>query len=307
MTALRDNSPVVALTGQSSSAVIGTEAFQEVDITGITLPVCKHNYLVTNILDLPRVLKEAFLIARTGRSGPVVVSVAADVQSANMDYAYPENVDLPGYRTTVGEAQSDAMHQAKVHEAEQQRLRNPPLHDAALRETSATVESHVALQVRRVTQGRALMVSDLGQDPEHHRPESMVGSGTRGSALPAAIGMQLGHPDENVWVIEGAHSFEMNIQELATVVQERLPIKMVILGGESLILRGQRLHEQPGDQCTGSSQLVPGLAKIAGAYGIQSLTVRDGSEVRAAIEQAAASRGPMLLDMRYAHLRIHKS
>ena len=105
ITALRDSSPVVALTGQSASAVIGTEAFQEVDITGITLPASKHNYLVTNISDLPRVLKEAFHIARTGCPGPVVVSVAADVQSAKMDYAYPETVDLPGYHTTAGETQ----------------------------------------------------------------------------------------------------------------------------------------------------------------------------------------------------------
>ena len=102
-------------------------------------------------------------------------------------------------------------------------------------EIGADVNVNIALQVRRATQGRALIVSDLGQDPEPEMPESVNGAGTPGSALPAAIGTQLGRPHEDVWVIERADSFEMSIKELATVVQEQMSIKMVILDGDSLI------------------------------------------------------------------------
>ena len=97
-TAYMDSSPVVAITGQVTTPYIGTDAFQEVDITGITLPITKHNYLVTDVHELPRVIKEAFHIARTGRPGPVLIDIAKDVQAAELEYVYPDTVDLPGFR-----------------------------------------------------------------------------------------------------------------------------------------------------------------------------------------------------------------
>ena len=96
-TAQMDSSPVVAITGQVATSVIGTDAFQEVDIVGITQPITKHNYLVTDVEDLPAVMKEAFHIARTGRPGPVLVDIAKDAQAAEFDFAYPDDVHLPGY------------------------------------------------------------------------------------------------------------------------------------------------------------------------------------------------------------------
>jgi len=92
-----DSVPMVAITGQVASPAIGSDAFQEADIRGITMPVTKHNYLVTNPDDIPRVVAEAFHIASTGRPGPVLVDIAKDAQQAKTTFSWPPQVDLPGY------------------------------------------------------------------------------------------------------------------------------------------------------------------------------------------------------------------
>ena len=99
-TALMDSVPMVCITGQVAKALVGYDAFQETDITGITLPITKHNYLVTDINDLTRTLREAFYIARTGRPGPVLVDVARNVQAAVVeDWTFDDSpITLPGYR-----------------------------------------------------------------------------------------------------------------------------------------------------------------------------------------------------------------
>ncbi|HVS15856.1 MAG TPA: biosynthetic-type acetolactate synthase large subunit [Thermoanaerobaculia bacterium] len=112
-TAMMDSSPVVAITGQVSTSVIGTDAFQETDVTGVTIPVTKHNYLVPKIEELVPTIHEAFHIARTGRPGPVLVDIPKDVQTAKLEYD-PDDVPsiaLPGYRP-AGEA-----HESQVRAA----------------------------------------------------------------------------------------------------------------------------------------------------------------------------------------------
>jgi acetolactate synthase-1/2/3 large subunit len=96
--AYMDSVAMVAITGQVTSSLIGTDGFQEADISGITMPITKHNYLVTNPADIPRVLAEAFHIAGTGRPGPVLVDVAKDALQATTTFRWPERLDLPGYR-----------------------------------------------------------------------------------------------------------------------------------------------------------------------------------------------------------------
>jgi acetolactate synthase-1/2/3 large subunit len=96
--AMMDSTPIVAITGQVVRPLIGRDAFQEADVTGITMPVTKHNYLVTDPGDLLRVIREAFYIARTGRPGPVLIDIPKDVTNARIPYRYPETVRLPGYR-----------------------------------------------------------------------------------------------------------------------------------------------------------------------------------------------------------------
>ncbi len=92
-----DSYPLVVFTGQVASSQIGNDAFQEADIVGITRSCCKHNYLVKNVKDLPRVIKEAFHIATTGKPGPVVVDLPKDILTAKMEFKYPDKIDLPGY------------------------------------------------------------------------------------------------------------------------------------------------------------------------------------------------------------------
>jgi acetolactate synthase-1/2/3 large subunit len=96
-----DSTAMVAITGQVSSTLVGKDAFQETDITGITMPITKHNYLVNEIEDLPRVFKEAFHIAITGRPGPVLIDITKDVQQARTVPNWDVKLDLPGYRPTM--------------------------------------------------------------------------------------------------------------------------------------------------------------------------------------------------------------
>ncbi len=99
--AYMDSVPIVAVTGQVPSKSIGTDAFQEADIVGMTMPMTKHNYLVTNAADIPRTIAEAFHIASTGRPGPVLVDVAKDALQSLTTFEWPQSLDLPGYRPTT--------------------------------------------------------------------------------------------------------------------------------------------------------------------------------------------------------------
>lgn len=97
-TAYMDSIPLVCITGQVATHLIGNDAFQESDITGITRPITKHNFLVKDIKDLAQVIKEAFYIARTGRPGPVLIDIPIDIQKSKINFSYPEEIDIPSYR-----------------------------------------------------------------------------------------------------------------------------------------------------------------------------------------------------------------
>jgi acetolactate synthase-1/2/3 large subunit len=448
-TAYMDSSPMVAITGQVATPIIGTDAFQEVDVTGITLPITKHNYLVTEVEELASVIKEAFHIARTGRPGPVLIDIARDVQAAETEYDYSAEVDLPGYRSQpddplklrdqaaqmINEAQrpliiaghgvvlagAEDMLQELVEKAnipaittllgisaipethplclgmagmhgeaytnlaqseadliialgsrfddrltgpvdgfaKQARIlhvdidpveieKNVPVDlaivgdlkdvlpaiiplleeksrpewletirgwrdDSAQRdivgqETDELVPQYVVHQLWHATQGEVVVVSDVGQNQMweaqyfvHHRRRGLLSSGglgTMGFALPAAIGAQLALPDEQIWVTAGDGGFQMNIQELATIVQEKLPIKIAILnnGYLGMVRQWQQLFFE--GRYSGTPLLGPDFAKVAQAYGIPGLTVREKAEVEPAIAQAMQTDGPVLIDFR---------
>jgi acetolactate synthase-1/2/3 large subunit len=180
--------------------------------------------------------------------------------------------------------------------------------DIVAQETDELVPQYVVRQLWHATKGEAVMVSDVGQNQMweaqyfvHHRRRGLLSSGglgTMGFALPAAIGAQMGCPGEPVWVTVGDGGFQMNIQELATVVQERLPIKIAILnnGYLGMVRQWQQLFFE--GRYSGTPLLGPDFARVAEAYGIPGMTVRDKSEVASAIAQAVASDGPMLIDFR---------
>src|SRR5512136_255038 len=100
-TAYMDSIPLVVITGQVPTALIGNDAFQEVDIIGITRPCTKHSFLVKNVKELPTIVKKAFYIARTGRPGPVLIDFPKDVQVAVTEFKYPDSVEMRGYKPTL--------------------------------------------------------------------------------------------------------------------------------------------------------------------------------------------------------------
>ena len=448
-TAMMDSSPIVAITGQVATPFIGKDAFQEVDITGITLPVTKHNYLVTDLHELPYVLREAFYIARSGRPGPVLIDIAKDVQAASGEYEYPPEPSLPGYRPTlVGNPRQVAQAAALINASRQPLIlagRGVILSDAApeLRQLaekaqipvvttllgiSALPETHplslgmggmhgeayanlaiqetdllvaigarfddrltsalkrfapkariihididpaeigknisvdvpivgdaalvlrsllplvepathpewlkqiaiwraqsaerdilnqpmtglcpqyVVRELYEATGGQAIMVSDVGQNQmweaqyyQHDRLRGLISSGglgTMGFALPAAIGAQLARPDALVWVTTGDGGFQMNMQELATVVQERLPIKIAILNNGYLGMVRQWQEMFFSRRYSGSRLLGPDFCQIAAAYGIASARVTEPEQVAPTIARAIEHPGPMLIDFR---------
>ena len=99
--AYMDSTPIVVITGQVPYTAIGTDAFQECDTTGITMPVTKHNWLVTSADDIPKIIREAFHVATTGRPGPVLVDLPKDISNAQMEWYWPDDVDMPGYKPTT--------------------------------------------------------------------------------------------------------------------------------------------------------------------------------------------------------------
>ncbi|HAF70376.1 MAG: acetolactate synthase large subunit [Acetothermia bacterium 64_32] len=444
-TAYMDSVPLVAITGQVPTPVIGTDAFQETDITGSTLPVTKHNYLVTEVGDLAPTIREAFYLARTGRPGPVLVDIAKDVQAAREEFSYPEEVKLPGYRegypvpeealrkaaeliqkaqrplilaghgvilsgacaelralaeradipvaTTLlgigaipgshplslgmagmhgtpqanraiqacdllfavgmrfddrvtGDPKAFAPGAAIVHLdidpaeiGKNVRVDLPLLGDAKellsallplvepasrtgwwkeidpwreefdweepLRDQSHLRPQKVIHAIWQATEGRALVVSDVGQNQmweaqyyRHERPTLITsgGLGTMGYSLPAAIGAQIGRPEELVWVVTGDGGLQMTVQELATVVQENLPIKIAVInnGYLGMVRQWQELFFSRNYAATPLSG--PDFSRLASAYGIPGLTVRRPQEVEGAISRALEHRGPILID-----------
>ena len=463
-TAMMDSVPVVAITGQVPRAAIGRDAFQEVDTTGITLPITKHNYLVMHASDLPQVLKEAFHIARTGRPGPVLIDIPRDVQAERAEFDYPESADMRSYRPTleghaqmikraarliresqrplilaghgvlisgasaelrelaekaqvpvittllgissfdedhvlsmgmpgmhgmaytnwaiersdlliaigmrfddrvtgristfapnakvihidvdpaevgknvrvtvpiVGDAKrvlhvlaretEPATHPAWLHEIDELRTTHP---SDQLRETDKLLPQHVVRELSDVTQGNAIIVTGVGQHQmwaaQHFRfrePNSWLtsgGLGTMGYEVPGAMGAAMGRPDKVVWSIAGDGGFQMTMSELATIVENKVPVKFAILNNNNLGLVRQLqdlFHE--GSRVASGYTGNPDFVKLAEAYGIWSARVTERSQVRDAIEAAMAHDGPALIDFQvdpeenvYPHLPAGES
>jgi acetolactate synthase-1/2/3 large subunit len=141
--AYMDSVPIVAITGQVAKAQIGTDGFQEADISGITLPITKHNYLVQNAEELPRILAEAFHLASTGRPGPVLVDIPKDVLTVQTTFHWPPALDLPGYRPTLHP------HTKQIREAA--RLINAAKHPV-LYVGGGVIKAHAAEELRQLAE-----------------------------------------------------------------------------------------------------------------------------------------------------------
>ena len=447
-TAHADSIPLVALTGQVPTTWLGTDAFQEADTTGITRPITKHNYLVRDAGSLPRVMREAFHLATSGRPGPVLVDLPADVTGAETQDIGREEPDLKGYRVHP-EGHSRQIRRAAeamnvyerpviyagggvISSGASQQLRNlartahipvtttlmglgafpasDPLslgmlgmHGTAYANMAVShcdlllavgarfddritgnierfaprarivhididptsigknvradipivgdarraiermiplvryedrrawidqVESwkrqfplgkleprngisgvNVVREIHRVCGGRAIVCTDVGQHQmwaaQHFpcdRPRTFIssgGQGTMGFGLPAAIGAQLGRPDETVFLISGDGSIQMNIQELATAVQHRLPIKIALLnnGYLGMVRQWQELFRDRRYSHTELGSSNPQFAELARAYGAEGLCVETKEGVVPALERAMEiTDRPVLID-----------
>ncbi len=446
-TAMMDSIPILAITGQVPTTLLGNDAFQETDVTGVTQAVTKHNYLVTDIRDLARVLREALYIAQSGRPGPVLVDICKDVLNDETDYEFPEKLDLPGYRPFAGvdmqaiEAAAELINQAqrpviiaghgvqmahaenelrqlaeKAHipvamtllglgdipethplslgmcgmhgearankaiqasdvligigmrfddrvtgdldafaphakvihieldpaeinknvpadvgiladarEALQALL--PKVQPAEHREWMAQIEEWnresqerdilnaevdelippmIMRELWHVTQGDVIMVTDVGQHQMweaqyflHERPRQLLtsgGLGTMGYALPAAIGAHFAAPDETVWAVVGDGGFQMTIQELGTVMQEKVPVKIAIInnGFLGMVRQWQELFYEKN--YAGTPILSPDYVKLAEAYGIPARLVTSQEDVSAVLKEAHEHPGPFLIE-----------
>ncbi len=178
--AYMDSVPIVAITGQVPSANIGTDAFQEADIRGITMPITKHNYLVTDPAEIPRAVAEAFHIAGTGRPGPVLVDVAKDALQATTTFAWPDQIDLPGYRPVT------RPHAKQVREAARMivEARRPVLYVGG-----GVIKAHASEELRRLADLTGIPVTTTlmarGAFPDSH-PLHLGMPGMHGSV--AAVG-----------------------------------------------------------------------------------------------------------------------
>jgi acetolactate synthase-1/2/3 large subunit len=174
-TAFMDSIPLVVITGQVPSHFIGNDAFQEADVTGITRPVTKHNYLVKDVNDLPRILKEAFYVATTGRPGPVLIDIPKDIQKQECKALYPDSVELPTYRPTY----EGNMNQIKKMAREIKKAKRPVAYVGGGAITSnASEELYKFIKKTHMPVTTTLMA--LGAYPETE-PESLMMLGMHGT------------------------------------------------------------------------------------------------------------------------------
>ena len=448
-TANMDSTPIVAITGQVPTSLLGRDGFQEADVQGVSLPITKHNYLITDIRDLPDALREAFYIARTGRPGPVLVDICKDVQQASMPFTYPQTVNLPGYNPSLNAPNPEVVKTAarlineskkplivagqgiSIAKAEKElrqlaelanipvatsllgigtfpsthplsvswggmhgeaytnfalqecdvllaigarlddrltgafdtfapkaniihvdldpaemgkniNIQTPVVGDALLtlqamlpqiepnehpawlaqidewrqdtqdrdilaQETDDLIAPYVMRSLWHATnEGDCTVVTDVGQHQmweaqyfNHKKRRSLLtsgGLGTMGYALPAALGAQMGLPDEEIWVIAGDGGFQMTMVELSTVMQESLPIKIAIINNGFLGMVRQWQDVFYNKRHSATPLFNPDFVKLADAFGIAARAVTRKEDVMDAIREAQAHDGPFLLD-----------
>ena len=450
-TAMLDSSPVVCITGQVSSKVLGSDAFQEVDITGITMPITKYNVVVSRAEDIARTLREVFIIAQSGRPGPVLVDFTKDAQQASAEFDWdacapnlpvkrirnnhkqdefdravellntakrpvilagrgimlsgamrkfeefvrtsnipvamtllgigcfpasdPMNLGMMGMHgeawvntaiqeadlliavgmrfddRVTGDLRTYARNARKIHiEVDRAEINKnvqvdaalvgdagetitrllPYIHerdhspwlahikelkgDSAVRDIQSLPDSghlyaaHVINDLWKVTRGEAVVVTDVGQHQmweaqyyHHDRPRSLItsgGLGTMGFALPAAIGAKFARPDAEVWAVVGDGGFQMTSCELATIVQEKINVKIAIINNGYLGMVRQWQEFFYDKRYVATPLVAPDFVSLANAYGIRGERITSRADVVSTIESARHTEQPVLLDFR---------
>jgi acetolactate synthase-1/2/3 large subunit len=450
-TANMDSIPIVAFTGQVATHLVGNDAFQEADTTGVTRSITKYNYLVKDIKELASTIKEAFCIARTGRPGPVLIDLPVDVQRASCEFVYPREIDIRSYKPKydghpqqikkavemikesqrpviyagggiiISGASGELREMAKItqipvtltlmgmgaypHDSElflgmlgmhgtyfaNQAIQNsdliiaigarfddritgrldgfapkakiihvdidptsisknvkvdiPIVGDAknVMKEMNKLLSKpgpkniekrkkwqkqisewkkknpltytkddklrpqYVVEKICEVTKGKAIITTEVGQNQmwaqqfyKYNYPRHFItsgGLGTMGYGFPAAIGAKLGKPEKIVFDIAGDGSIQMNIQEMATAVNNKVGVKVAILnnGYLGMVRQWQQLFYKKRYSATDLTAN-PDFVKIAEAYGASGIRVTKKDEVEGALRKAISTDGPVILD-----------
>src|SRR5437870_1206959 len=361
--ALMDSTALVCLTGQVPTHLIGNDAFQECDTVGITRPCTKHNYLVKNVADLPRVLHEAFHIAKSGRPGPVVVDIPKDIQFARGPYSRPKDFQHKGYRPKVkgdleritGRLDAFSPGSKKIHVDidpssinKNVKVDIPIIGDCAhvledmvrLWRSTAMQVDKAALEAWRkqidkwrtrkslafknsnevikpqyaigrlyeLTKDRdTYITTEVGQHQmwaaqfyrfeQPNRWMTSGGLGTMGYGLPAAVGVQLAHPNSLVIDIAGEASVLMTMQEMSTAVQYDLPIKIFIINNQYMGMVRQWQELLHGGRYSHSyTEALPDFVKLAEAYHAVGIRCEKPGDVDGAIREMINVNKPVIFD-----------
>ena len=289
-TAMMDSSPIVCITGQVASKFIGYDAFQEIDITGITLPITKHNYLVTDVNDLTEAIREAFYVARTGRPGPVLVDVAKDVQQASIEWEYDERpIRLPGYRPDKRPLPKDMQQAAEMIQAAKRPVilagRGVLLSGATheLSEFAEKTETPVAMTLLGIGGFPASHTLNLGMMGMHG--EAWVNTAIQQADLLLAFGMRFDARVTGNLKTYAPGAKKIHIEIDASEVNKNVPVDLALIGDLRETLRQllphleacdhsdwiESINEMKGDSASLDIQNLPDNGHLYAAHVINDL------------------------------------
>lgn len=374
-----DSIPVVFISAQVASNLLGTDAFQETDMVSLSMPVTKWNYQVTTAEEIPDAIAKAFYFAATGRPGPVLIDITKDAQTGLTGFNYKkirsirsyvpkpalrssdikavlelirlsskplvlaghgillanavngfkafiDKTNMPVAVTLLGKSVIDennpnyvgmlGMHGnystnkswlgqfKQLHRIEEERVINIECFSQVGKIRAGEVISLLSGK----THGNAIVVTDVGQNQmmgaryyKFKNPNSLItsgGLGAMGFGLPAAVGAQVGRPDKTILLFSGDGGFQMTSQELGTIFQYKLPVKMIIFNNNFLGMVRQWQQLFNDKRYAETNMLTPDFPLLAKAYGIEGDVVSERGALNSALDKMLQHNGPYLLEVK---------
>ncbi len=295
-TAMMDSSPVVCITGQVSRSLIGSDAFQEIDITGITLPVTKHNYLVSNPADIAETIREAFYIASSGRPGPVLVDITKDALQATCEFIWPPAPKLPGYRpahTPKPEALAQALDLINTAQRPIIIAGHGVIHSGAaavVRELAERAQVPVAMTLLGIGGFPASHPLNLGMTGMHG--EAWVNTAIQEADLLLAFGMRFDDRVTGNPKTFATNAKKIHIEIDPSEIGKNVKVDVSLVGDLRAVLEGllpqvqavdrsawlRHIHDIKGDSAVRDITNLPDSGHLYAAHVMQDLWRETGSE-----------------------------